>query len=396
MRINTKLLIAVFLLPSLTYAGQGTSKADDKQVLIDTKGGINIRTQDGNYKFSLGGFLQWDIDQFDGLYNDDESGSEAKLRRARLIFRGSMPNNYHYELMTNYNNEKKQVELLNAFIKYSGNKAFDVTVGRFKEPFGMEALTSAKWLSTIERSVIFNKPNPVTAGLFIDAGVMLGKKHKNYTWAVALVDDRIEDTNGKDSYALTGRVTYAPINASRHVVHLGLAYSDRNAEEGTTFTINEPLGVHTANKTELFTTTVDQLTQTGLEFAYLNGPFSVQSEYVFSQGEGDAIGTDIDVDSYYLLWTYTVTGESRAYKKGLFGPVKPQKTSAFELVAKLDHNEANITGANNTEAMTTTVGFNYYLNKHTKLAVNFVRAETENLGTVDKGDAISARFQLGF
>lgn len=370
------------------------------KLTVDTKGGLKIATKDKKYAFSLGGFLQWDYDYFNGLHNNDNSGSETKLRRARFIFKGTVDSNFHYVLMPNYNTAKKEVEFLNAFVKYSGYAATDITVGRFKEPFGMETLSSALWLTTIERSMIFNRPRPVDAGLFVDAGLMLSKHKKNYSWALALVDDRVENDSGKDSYAVTGRVTYNPIlktsGGDNHILHLGAAYSDRGVSEGTTYTLNEGIHVNAAQKINLFTTTIDDLKQTGLEFAYQYGRFNLQSEYTDSQAEGDTDGADVDLNTYYAQLSFTLNGSGRKYKKSVFGPPRMKHNSVVELVARRDHTEAEVGSAEKVEANASTIGVNYYLNPHVKIAANYIRADTDNLGPVDDGDALSLRFQFRF
>ena len=344
----------------------------------------------------IGGFLQWDYDYFDGLYNEDNIGSEVKLRRARLILKGQLVDNFRYVLMPNYNNAKKQVDLLNAFISYQGFDKFDLTVGRFKEPFGMEALSSALWTPTIERSLIASKPNPISAGLFIDAGIMASKRYKKLTWALAIVDDQIEDKYGKDLYGVTGRLTYAPILDKRRLLHLGIAHAHRSTEENTAFRINGPFSVATAKKVTLLNTQIEGLSQTGLELALRYGAFSLQNEYILSQTKNSELENEPDVKSYYTMLTYTLTGEHRRYSGGVFSNIVPNKKSAFELVAKFENNHVDTGTSAIAKAKAITLGANYYISKDIKLSLNYIDSSTSNLTAVEDGRAISARFQFKF
>lgn len=349
------------------------------------------------HKVAIGGFLQWDYDYFKGLHNNDETGSEMALRRARLIFKGKLPDNFSYVLMPNYNNAKKEVSLLNAFIRYKGFSSFDVTVGRFKDPFGLEALTKAIWLSSIERSVILNRPNPIRAGLFIDSGIMLSKAYQNTTWALAVVNDGTENEHGKDMLGITGRLTHAITSNNGSLLHLGAAQAYRNADRGTRFTLSEPLGVSSAKKLLLVDTTISDFSQTGLELAYCLSGFSAQSEYIFSKIKGDASGEDIDIASYYGQLTYTLGREARAYKKGIFGAVKPLKgKKATELVIRYEDNDFKPSIKDSYSATTATVGVNAYINQNIKMSFYYINSKTKNIFDISSGNAVSARMQLRF
>ncbi len=349
-----------------------------------------------DFAIKIGGFIQWDYDYFNGLYNANETGSESKLRRARLFFKGKLPDDFSYMLMSNYNTKQKEVELLNAFIRYSGMEAFDVTVGRFKEPFGMEALSSALWTSTIERSLITNKPQALQAGLFIDSGIMLSKFRRKSSWSIALVNDGLEDENGKELYGLSGRFTYAPIVNDASVLHFGVAHAARQLEEGTQLTIKEPLSVATANKVTLFDQPIDDFSQSAIELAFRHRGLTVQSEYFLTRIEESTQTLTRDLHSYYGVISYVLSGESRQYQRGLFGSLAPSGKRAMELVAKYENNVLRSAGGEDITAEVSTLGINIYCNQYVKLAVNYVHAKTDNLELFDTGEALTARMQLHF
>ena len=60
--------------------------------------------------------------------------------------------------------------------------------------------------------------------------------------------------------------------------------------------------------------------------AWVQGPFSLQGEYMHADYDAPAVG-DPSFSGYYAYGSYFITGESRAYKQssGAFDKVKPKK-----------------------------------------------------------------------
>ena len=145
----------------------------------------------------------------------------------------------------------------------------------------------------------------------------------------------------------------------------------------------------------------DRVDLVGLEAAWVNGPLSVQSEYM--KAYADRTGaSDVDFDGYYVQASYFLTGEHRNYKtsEGAFSRIKPKKNygkegglGAWEVAARysgLDLNDSDIAGGRLNDI---TTGLNWYLNPNTRIMWNYVYADKNDVG---QADMLMMRLQFDF
>jgi len=127
----------------------------------------------------------------------------------------------------------------------------------------------------------------------------------------------------------------------------------------------------------------------GLETAWVNGPFSLQGEWVQSSLTRED-EEDLDFNGWYTQLSWFVTEESRQYKpqNGKFGRIHPLNDyGAFELAARmssLDLNDEEIFGGN---AKQYTLGLNWYLNSYIRFMFNYVHVDNDEYADAD-GDVI--------
>ena len=337
----------LLLIPNLLLAGVVT--ADGSDLVVNVKGPIEIKTSDGNYSAKLGGRIQWDYNYAE--LNDVADEDDFNIRRARLYLSGNV-NDWSYKVQFNVGNDNGGTHE-DLYIRYNGwGKKALVTVGNQKEPFGLESLESSKDISYLERSAI---TEAYAAGR--SEGIQVSGQRGDLTYAVGVFED---DSAGHGS-AVTGRVTYSPIKLSDQVLHLGLAHSSRAAD-------------------------VDM---TGLEVAYANGPYHVQSEFVSSENSG------LSSDGLYVQAGWIITGEIRPYKNGVFKRVKPGNTSgAWEVVVRYEDGDGAYSDEElgSTDATSYGIGVNYYLNKFIRIGATFTDAKDNING--DDGSEFRARLQI--
>ena len=359
-----------------------------------TSSSLVYADDDNKSKLEVGGRIMLDYDNFDEVFNDGESGDDFSLRRARLSVKYRLNNNWKTKFQLSYDEKNEKFEEKDLFVTYSGWKFSDVTLGKFKESFGLEYSTSSKNILTIERSMATNAFAPGRS-----YGVGLSSSNKKSTWALGIFDATAED-DFFNQYAVTGRATYVPYKTKDNLLHIGLSASWREGLEDR-YQINENMEVYSAKKiVESANLPVDNMTNYGIEAAWQHNSLLVQGEY-FSQDISvkENTGTlDADFSGYYVQASYILTGEQHRYKKGRFVNLNPQgKYGAFEFVARYseldakDNNRGHI--ANNT-----TLGINYYLNKETRIMFNYIHGELEgpNVQFENSGDAYSARVQYSF
>ena len=398
----------------------GVVRSDGEDVTLSTTGGgFKLKSSNGN-SFQLGGRLMWDYDNWD--YDGDNDvigdGSDSEWRRTRLTAKGTVKKDWSYGFTINITDEKDQADVNTAYIKYSGFKPISLTVGKFKEPFGLERLTSSKWISTIERSMLWDlidegHGQPKTGGFMISgAHAEMG----NLNWALGVFDDDQKDDDGDINPAFTGRIAVAPRLSDDSFMHLGLAFSERE-RDGKSYGGETDFGVHTLPSDEALSLenagvdfSGDDISQWGLEGAFVTGPFSIQAEYVDLEIDGSTDGSknysDLEGDGYYIQGAWTLTGEQRSYKTNgaYFDKIKPKGAmGAWELVARYEEINLEYDGyvENNTtndaidfDAEKMLLGVNWYANNNVKFMLNYLDADT-NYQNID-GDAISFRAQYAF
>ena len=382
------------------------SQADASEPVISTESGFQISSADGAFSFKLGGRIMWDADSFDGVLNRSNDGSRrlsTDLRRSRLELGGTAYDAWKFKFDIDIKDKLggSNAHLHTVGVGYTGLKTFDVFIGRTKEPFGLEELTSSKSISSIERNYFTEATDTDSQPEF---GIRLDSKGSGLGWSIGLFNPagNPKNSDGGDRIAFTGRWFGALIDTDSTTLHLGIAVTDRNIDQpiqqkGFALDIAESGG-----KLDSSSLTIDSDRQWGVEGLYISGPFSLQSEVFVKKVGGANGGPSGDVHHYYSQATYSLTGERRGYnaKSGIADIIKPSADGwAVELVGKLDHIELDIDGAPTEVVSGYLAGLNLYPNKNVKLMLNVIRVTSEKIATANDDDAatvISTRLQLAF
>jgi len=358
---------------------------------ISTKGGIKAKSADGEYAFQFGGRVMVDA----GYSNEDktplESGTE--FRRLRMFAKGTLHKDWGYKVQVDYSDDALAIK--DAYISY---KPWGVTVGNFKQPIGLEELTSSKYTTFMERSL----PAVFATSHRIGLGVKRGGK--NWSLAGSVYGGQsADDESGQEGYGFGARGTFAPIAEKTRVVHLGVALArEEPIDDGDDIRFRQRPEFHAASTRLVDTGTismVDNIQRYGLEAAAVMGPFSIQGEYLKASVSRESGFSDADFDGSYISASYFLTGESRPYKakKGVFGRVKPKsKSGAWEVAARystLDLDDGAIQGG---EEDNWTLGLNWYVNPHVRIMANYIDVDVEKAGVDDNPNIFAVRTQIDF
>ncbi len=372
----------------------GQSRKRDKNALLKI-GQVNPQIE-------LGISLVWDYDYFNGANiksapKGNQWCSTSELREASIALKSNLNRDWQAKLKVTFNDEGNPASGIDdAYLKFSGWNNASLIIGKTKEPFGLEELTSSDDIATIERAMATHAFAPGR-----QPGLGLSGDTGQFTWAIG-VYKAIDRGDKGDTYALTSRLTFAPWQHKRSVLHLGIAGSAIDYS-GEVYEIKEHAEVHTAKKIVTSVKTLaDKVNLLGLEAAWVSGPFSLQAEYMTASMKAD-IGHDATYAGYYIQGSYFLTGESRQYKKGIFDKIKPgAQYGALELMSRYSVLDA---GDNNTDndprnsrgvkAANLTFGVNYYINEQVRLTTNYIK--TRLTGDMeddrDSANAISFRAQ---
>lgn len=382
--------------------------------------GLKFKSEDGNFKLSVGGRIMNDWGWFDedddikSAIGDQVDGTE--FRSVRFSMQGSIYKNIGYKLELDYAGgnanfadvfmELKEIPLLGNF-----------RVGHMKEPFSLEKINSRKFIPFLERG-LNNAFTPLRNTGFTAYNHAL-KKRISWSAGTFLNTNAFGDSQGdsstEGSYSFSGRLTAVPWyeGNGKKLVHTGISYSYQNAFENKLRYSSRP----EINLADKFVDTGDIAAESANlfnpELAIVYGPFSFQAEYTYADIERERnAGNDLHFSGFYAYGSYFLTGENRNYKReeGAFGRVKPIKNfqwgsrkgkGAVELTARYSELDLSDEGIEGGRLQDITAGINWYLNPNTRVTLNYVHASVDRcIGNVrlddDSANMLAMRFYVDF
>lgn len=364
-------------------------------VKVSLSPGPKFETADGEYSFKVGGFAQVDAGVFDGDRRGYPDGTT--LRRARLNASGTIAKIFNYKIENDFANNASA--LTDAFIEYAEFKPATLTIGQFKEPFGLETLTGDLFTSFTERAsvVAFSPDRKIGAMLASSGDAPIGK------WSAALGgfgDGTGVASTDDEAHDATGRLTWAAIADKTQALHFGIAGSYRipdSAGDAMTFSSrpesqlsNSLLAVNTGSITN-----INHVSLLGLEAAGVWGPASLQGEFVRAAVDRRN-AVDPAFDGYYIEGSYFLTGESRKYvaEQGKFDRVKPEwpfslkegHWGAWQAMARLSNLDLNDATVHGGEMKNVTLGVKWYPHANVAVLANYIRVNTDAYSVVPNDD----------
>ena len=416
----------------------GTVTTDGADIVVKTKGGLEVATTDKEFSFKVGGRLQADYSQFDGIYTDNgDSADAAYFRRAFLEIGGVAYKDWKYQINYDFAHNAGNSDdgyFDEASIAYTGWNPVQIKVGRFDPDFGLEKATSSKWVTAQERNAVYDLIDWTHShGNGLGAQIAASLSDSLYASAgVTAKDNNSEDGESTKQYNLRG--VFAPLHEAGNVLHIGANYAQRDGDgENFDARFRSRLGmrgVETAGGNDAgangnrpvfggFNNSADgswdKDSAWGVEAAWATGPFSLQGEYMKRKLKADSAALDdIEADGFYVQAAYTLTGEARGYKLGRFDQLKPanKQVGAWEVFYRYDdftvedsNAAASLTrDAGDTEAKVHNLGVNWYVNEAVKLSGVYVKAKTDNVYNAadgvrtgdDDGDGFVFRAQYVF
>ena len=384
----------------------------------------------------INGFFQADA----GWFGQDELNKESlaaingipngdlqdgvDFRRARLSASGDVAENigYFMEYDFGFPGRPSFMDHIVDIRNFVGDST--LRMGYWRTPFSMDALTSVKDLTFMERALPFTFLPFRQTGI----GLLNGTEDGDTTWAVSGIRFPTDFYGGSVSddggYGVVGRVTAVPwaICDDQRLFHVGAGYT--MADPGNDliryrafpeFFVQEqntpgnltPAGV--PGLTLPFADTGDIPTQNfqlfGGELAMIYHSLHMQSEVIYANVNQIA-GPTANFWGAYARAGYFLTGEVRPYnrKAGVLGritPLNPYGTcsgwGAWEVAGQwsaIDLNDGAIAGGRMNNL---TAGLNWYLAKNFKLQLDHIHILLNSPGFGDSNADITAlRAQVDF
>lgn len=349
-------------------------------------------------KVKLTGFFQADA----GFFNQD-AASLARFgdiddvrgfRRARLAAVGDVSEYVSYMLEMDFAFPGRPTFMDVWLDVHKVPVLGNVRIGQYRVPFGMDALTSVRELTFLERATPFAF-NPFRQ---YSVGFHDNNEAQTVTWAAAAFGfptDVYGDSTGDKGYGMASRITALPIyeDDGSFLLHFGGDYALTRPSTDALRYRNQPefggpfIGATGSTPSTPFfaDTNVMNASSSNLfnaEIAAVVNSFYVQSELTYALVNLNN-GNSATFPGYYAQAGYFLTGEKRSYNKlaGVLGRVKPLSSwgepcgyGAVELAARYSYLNLNDGGINGGRLNDVTLGVNWYLNQYTKFQFNYIRA----------------------
>jgi phosphate-selective porin OprO/OprP len=349
-----------------------TSKTKVTPVVKEKDGAFILESANEANSIQLTGRIHLDyrqnnLDPYSTDLNDRDSATAAdniELRRARLGVKGKFAKDFNYEIVGNLPGTAT-VDV--AYVDYAKYPEAKLRLGRFKQPFNLEELTSSNNIDFMERSYV-NQLAPAKK----NGAMFFGEPKTGITYALSaysMNDSEQDSKNDKMNFAGRTTLNLGELWGNKTMVaHIGLSgfKADYNvtaqttsSSSGGTTTYASILSFRTPGRglSNIFNAQINGQTfsgstaqsansnstsqvesgAVGLEGAFAVNNVKVQGEYARAgikgyQNEGGSSNTgrqgeslDMNVNVYYGELMYLATGEhyASAYKGGAFGAIKP-------------------------------------------------------------------------
>ncbi len=327
-----------------------------------------------------------------------------QAREVRLDVGGTVGNEYKvkYYINTAYNGfdatSENRWSLIDSWLAFPlGNSSTTLTVGKMKETFDYEVVSSFVTLPQQERVL---DPFFTSRDVGFKFGQVMADKRMTF-YAGAFSDWWVNGDTPKNGGAdVTGRLTGllwdCPDGA--HYFHLGIAGRYLSAPTNTLDYKGRPESNVADDYVDTGKLSADHAWHLGLEALWSQGPFSMLAEYnrawVASPSEGNP-----QFYGFYILGSWILTGENRPYDHtvGYTGRIVPKYYwGAPELVAqfsRIDLNDGPVKGGAFDE---TYLGVNWWLSRQWKLGFGWGHNRLDRFGKTGITDTFLSRIQWVF
>lgn len=388
-----------------------SAQAGDEAATWDERG-FTLRGPQGAWEFNLGGRAHFDGGSI-GVGDPAVTGEQRDAGRVRRIWiEPTVKLGPDLTIALQYDPSSRERPIDNLVGTWSGVPSVLVSVGNFKEPFGLETLTSNNDITFMERAL------SDTFSPERNTGIAASHAGEGWTVAAGLFGGNINDSVDRGGIAGTGRVTWTPIRSDETVLHLGLAGSYRSLDRAGPSVSFDSTPESALSRVSLVDTgALDgarTIRRVGLEAAGAHGPFRVQAEY--GATEVDRAGRpSARLQGGYVYGAWVLNGTAPDYSTAggvatevaVFRRVKPtdgQRVSqggigVFELAARysaIDLDSRDVRGGVEQDV---TLALNWYPEPFIRVMANYVHAWVDAAAPTRRdtvADIGQVRLQLSF
>ncbi len=329
-------------------------------------------------ELEFSGFAHWDAAEVLGEAPDGLAESYRDWPRIRLAAGGALGDG-DWKLEYDFAAEVVTDALVR--VPLAGGR---LLLGQFKQPLYMDALISDRAALMIEPAG--NGPFAIGRRL----GVSYQRSLDQGRWQAALYGRNFDDT-GPD-VALAGRA-YRSIESRLGLWHLGAGLAlERHDDARLRFRLRPESRSLLGHWADGGTLLADRVRRHGLELALQRGPWLLQSEWQGLRASGDASRSGRNA---YLLGAWTLRGEPRTYRDGLFALAGASKGAihTVEVLLRGTHTRLPRMVGGDISQSSFGAGLNLGIGAHARVQLNLSHARGE---ASDEAELIGLRVELGF
>ncbi|MCS3903066.1 phosphate-selective porin OprO/OprP [Methylohalomonas lacus] len=348
----------------------------------------------------LEGNLRLQLDA--AAYRDDGAArldGGTNVRRARFSARAQLGDAWTAKFT--YDVSKDGVSgIRDAFVSYTHPKGrlerLRIKAGHFKEPFGMERLTSVRDLAFMERSLASTlTPNR-------NMGIELHRHDRQWTATAGVFVPGTSDDNDNIRHSASARATLAPDHSDGRILHFGaaIAYRSLDSSRSTRFSQQPESRVTDLKLVDTGAFAARDYVFYGLETAWAQGPWSLQADYIHAHINRPDSFADVGFQGWHIDAGWILTGEAQPYNstKGTFGRLRPAPGAPgiWQLGLRLSELDLNDAGINGGRQRNASLGLTWYSNHYLTLSTEYVQVLNIDGGAFDgaRPSALQARVQL--
>jgi phosphate-selective porin OprO/OprP len=383
--------------------------------------GFALGAGDGSFQLRLRGYLHSDARLY--VHDHEASADSFLLRRVRPVLEATLFSRFDFRLMPDFGDGKTVLQ--DAYLDARFHPYFQLRVGKYKAPMGLERLASAVDLRFIERGLPTALVPNRDVGLMIHGDSPAGA----LTYALGVFngvpDGASADADDHDGKDVVARAFVRPFNASGYssLQGLGVGFATSyGIQRGTATAPNVP--AYRSGGQQIFfrfrfdgsdtgTTVADGVhVRVSAQGWYYRGRAGVIAEHVLSAQRlrRASVGLTAHNTAWQVAGSYVLTGE-RASSRGV-APARVFDVStggwgAVELVARYNALAVDPDvfpflanpSVSARSARASATGVNWYLNTGVRISANYERtrfAAGAPAGRRATEHAVFGRFQVSF
>ncbi len=379
--------------------------AQQNQLTFYWENGLNLESEDGTIDLKLGGRIMNDWSFYSATNRiEDAKGAiinGTEFRRLRLFNQGTLHNVVSYKMEIDF--AGGNADFKDVFIEINHLPVIkNLKIGHYKEPFGLEQLTSSKYITLMERSLTEAFVPGRNTGLMMHRNLLGARMHL----AAGTFINTGDFGNGlmnKGHMHFTGRVTGLPLygpNKKRYI-HIGAAITHRQPNRANVTYKSKPESHLAPSFVDAGPVIVERQTHYSGEVAIGWDQFSFQGEYM--QADYEEKDQSGNYEGYYGKIGFLLTGENRPYDlvDASFDRLNPKNNfnpqegtwGAFELAGRYSELDLTSSLKENAAINNITAGMNWYMSPSVRIMFNYVLADHQNY---DQTHIYQLRFQVDF